>query len=314
MGLLAYLVSRNDPKEIIAVLSDVDLRYLVAATALYAVGYVLGSLRWQSLLALCGVKAPLGGLVSSYLVAGFFNNIFPSTIGGDAVRAYDSTKYGTRKVDAVTTIVVDRFLGVISLGLYACIGVFAIQNITLQTSFQLPVLVFVAVLVVGVGIVLTTKFATSPRPRKPGFLAGKVHRLKQSIGRFQGEFRTLSKCLLLALVFQANIILFHLLTGYALGIELSPMVYAFVVPVVVCILIIPVTIGGVGLREGLFVLFLGHYAVQESTAIAFSLLIYFQSLAQGALGGLVFLFRNGFRDISSILSLSSSPDISTVKK
>ena len=78
--------------------------------------------RWQLLLRAQDVRVPARTLLSSYLVAGFFNNFLPSTIGGDVVRIRDTARPAQSKTLATTVVFVDRALGLMGLVLVAALG------------------------------------------------------------------------------------------------------------------------------------------------------------------------------------------------
>ena len=97
-----------------------NLWLLLAAFFLNLFGATfLRALRWHLILNAQGVNASIAFLVKSYMVSFFFSNFLPSTIGGDASRVYDSWRSGNKKVDALVSVFIDRFLGVVALMLLA---------------------------------------------------------------------------------------------------------------------------------------------------------------------------------------------------
>src|SRR5262245_63230998 len=122
VGLLTFLFSRVDVAALWAGARQASAAWLAIALGLYFVNVVTSSWRWQLLLRAQGVQVPARTLLSSYLVAGFFNNFLPSTIGGDVVRIRDTARPAQSKTLATTIVFVDRALGLMGLVLVAALG------------------------------------------------------------------------------------------------------------------------------------------------------------------------------------------------
>ena len=89
-GVLIYLILRGaDFHQIGEKIASASLPLLLVAFSMFFVGYSLTAFRWRLLLGAQGVTARFGYLIRSFMVAMFFNNFLPSTVGGDAVRVYD---------------------------------------------------------------------------------------------------------------------------------------------------------------------------------------------------------------------------------
>jgi hypothetical protein len=87
-----------------------------------------------------------------------------------------------------------------------------------------------------------------------------------------------------------NVVLMHWLIGRALGLGLPVSVYFFVIPLATVVMLVPISINGIGIREGIFALLLGGYGVAQADAVALSLLAFATFFTHGVLGGLVFAF------------------------
>ena len=115
--------NRTDLNDIWKAIKSADLTLLFIAFLLTFVGYVIGTLRWKALLKALEIDIPFWYLIRSYLVGIFFSNFLPSTVGGDAMRIYDSYKYSQQKAAPTAVVLVGRILGVFSLILFASIAV-----------------------------------------------------------------------------------------------------------------------------------------------------------------------------------------------
>ena len=94
------------------------------------------------LISIHGLNPPLGVLVQSFMVGIFFNNLLPSTIGGDVSRMYDVWRLGRDKSSAVSVVLVDRLLGVIALVLWAAVAV--LWSGTVRAQSEVVILVTLA--------------------------------------------------------------------------------------------------------------------------------------------------------------------------
>ena len=92
----------------------------------------------------------------------------------------------------------------------------------------------------------------------------------------------------------------------ALGLSVSLMAFFLIVPIAIVVMMIPVSINGIGVREGLFVLLLGVHGVPQAESLAYAWIIYALLLLQGLIGGVVFAFRRDLRRGDSDIAGSPS--------
>ncbi|GAB5495357.1 MAG: lysylphosphatidylglycerol synthase transmembrane domain-containing protein [Phycisphaerales bacterium] len=296
-GLLVYLLSSVELSAIQANITNADPVYLIAALLTPFIGFFLTSLRWKGLLDQQGVSVRQAILFRSCMSAVFFNQLLPSTIGGDVVRVYDSWKAGATKAVALSTIFIDRVLGLTALAIFAVAGLVMINS----TSVELRLL---PVAVVGVALCLTGSvlmifspvralldvarrvYRSTPRPISKFF--GK---LDDAVDVYRGKHKALVRAMLLSLALQLNVILMHFLLGMATGLTPSFYDYFYVVPIALFVMLIPITINGIGLREGMFVYLLAGLGVAREDAITLSLLAFAVFLVHGVIGGIVLAIR-----------------------
>ena len=122
--LIGVIVSKVNLDEVWLAFAEADKWLIVGAFLLYFVGLCIIASRWKLLLRVQGVSASFFTLVKSMMVAIFFNNFLPSTIGGDAMRAYDTWKLGGGKTQSVSIVFIDRLLGVFTLFILALLALF----------------------------------------------------------------------------------------------------------------------------------------------------------------------------------------------
>lgn len=297
-SLIYWLVSRVSLEEVFAAMRMVDLRLIAVALLLNFVGYAISINRWRILLKAQGVTAPFLFLVQSYMTGVFFNNLLPSTIGGDAMRAYDSWRIGGSKGKALSVIFVDRFTGTLALLIFAAVAVFLFQT----THLQMPFLQWILVgCVAGGGVVLWLVFSRPLRTisrayqevtyRVPKTLLAWVTKFNNAFSVFQGKHSALFWALGLSLLLQANVVTHYFVIALAMDFSVDFYNYFYIIPLSLAVMAIPVSINAIGIRESAFAFFFGLHGVEVSDALAFAWVVYLVLIANGVLGGVIYGLR-----------------------
>jgi glycosyltransferase 2 family protein len=292
--LLAWLLSRADLASVVRVLLNADLRLLAAAFALNLMGWTLSVTRWRLLLRARGVAVSFGTTLRSYLTGIFFNNLLPSTVGGDSVRIYDSWRWGAGKAGAVAVVGVDRLTGLLALLSLAVVAVVLAP----QLLSGVPLL-RLWILLGALGLVTVAGIALIPDARvrawihpllgwAPAFVRRTAGKVSGSLRAFRDEPRVVRRSLGISLILQVTVVLHAFLLTRALGLQVPLMALFFIMPVALVIMSVPFSVNAIGIREGVFAFFLGLFGVSLSGALAFSWLAFGFILLQGAIGGLVY--------------------------
>lgn len=297
-GLIALVLSMTDFPSVALAILGADARLVLSAFALIPLGVVIGAFRWRGLLLTHGVDASHWFLVGSGCVAGFVRLFLPSTIGGDAVRIYDSWRAGASKATAIATIGVDRLLGFLSLALLATGGLAFSPHLD-----EIPFARLVAVLA-SAGLVLIVGWIFLPTPPIPGWAVGVWSRVPGAVRRpfdslfgsldaFTGQHLVLLRSLALSFLLQLNVVTFYWLIALGLGLQVTYAQLLIAAPIATFVMLLPITINGVGLREVIWVVLLGAYGFDEAMGIALSWIELGLFVAFGLVGGLVYLVRRG---------------------
>lgn len=298
LGLLAFLLTKVGMRETWETLRGTDLRYFLAALAIYLVSMVLKSYRWQILLRAQRVETPLPKLVSLYLIGTFFNQVLPTGFGGDAVRIYEFAHYSKRLAISITTVVVDRFTGLLVL--------FAMASLALVFSYQLvapevrAVIVFVFLGSLFVTWVFSQRVIWQRLTRLPllSSLAqrGKVRELYESAQAYTlGPF---ARALAVSLALNILIMVTNYLAALSLGMQISFIYLLLFIPIISFLLVLPISFSGLGIREGGYVYLFTQVGVPSSLALALSLCIYSMILVTGLIGGLLYAVE-GYKSMRS---------------
>ena len=297
VGLILWVTHNVSLEQVWLVIADAHVTLLFFAFSLFFVGYFITAFRWRMLIRAQGGDAPIFYLVRSFMVAIFFNNFLPSTVGGDAVRMYDSWRLGNTTSGAVSVVLVDRFLGILALLLIALLALLMDPHISTQfpsIGIWVGITIFSAGLFVWIvlntppGKIETFAIKSSSVIHKLAGFLGKVLNTLQSYKNSPGA---VARALLLSFLLQLNVVIHFIVLTKALDINVPIEAMFFVIPVAIFVMMLPVSINGIGLRETVFVFLFSLFGVSNIEALALAWLAYSFSLAQGILGGMVFAVR-----------------------
>lgn len=295
-SVLAYiLISRTSLKDIFIRIKEADQLLLVLSFSLHALGLVISAIRWQILIKAQDDWVPLCFLAKSYLVGTFFNLFLPTRIGGDAVRIWDGSRYSKSLLKSSAIVLVERLSGVLVLLFFA----FCTSLIRLDMAQRFPV-IWVALIVSVFGLILLSIFLSPatdialgklPEGRPFGSIAQKIRQFRETILLYRKKRADLGKAFFWAVLLQINVIFHYYLIGEALNLDIALLDYFIFIPIVHLILLIPITINGLGLREGAYLEIFAYYGIQPAAAISFSWIDLAFMLIVGTLGGIIYAFR-----------------------
>jgi glycosyltransferase 2 family protein len=289
---VAYLVWKIDLRTALDVLRDAEPAYFAAAAAIMIVSTVPMAWRWQKLLTAKGVNEPLSWLTRTYFVSYAAGQVLPTSIGGDAVRAFETARRHPGQAGLVTgSVLLDRALGGAATLVLAAAGfVLAIGEYDVGAYLWLE-----GALVLGTavaGVVVFSRRARGPLARlRPLFAFLRVERPLRAVYEGMHTYRThaalLAGLLAFTVVVQAIRVLPIWLVGKSVGIDLSPRPYYVMGPILFVVLLAPFTINGLAVREAFFVSFLGNLGVAAEQAFAAGFLFFLVTLLMAVPGALV---------------------------
>jgi glycosyltransferase 2 family protein len=282
-GLLLFISRRVDFRETGRFLARADAPFLALAFALYLAGQALSALKWRQLAAAVGFHASPFRFVAYYFIGMFFNAFGFGTVGGDVIRALYLAGSGGRRGLAFNTVVADRVSGLLVL-LAVALGALLLFH-----HYQLPAAIYWGV--VASSSALLAGWRLLPRVL-PLVLApeNQLRRLiEQDLAPYWSDARLLAAVGVLSIAFHFSQIGVLVLLTHALGVGV-PWSYCFVFgPLVSIMSAVPISLNGLGVREGGYVYFLAHVGVPRDSAVAFALAWFGVVMLAGAVGGLVYL-------------------------
>lgn len=291
-GLLFYALRTFDVGRAFARLGRADLALLSCALVAYYANAALCAARWRLLLSALGKPLSLARLVGRYVEAGFFNLFAPSFVAGDLSRVYATS--GTAKPEArdLGAVLLDRLLGLYA-NLLVVTAAFVLGGYRELPGLWLPLFIG-ASLGTLVGPVAWVLARGVDPLRTPARTVGRYRLITQLARARHALHLTPLRSALLFLVsfaFILGMVVIAVLLTRALGIPIPVHVLAAFVPLTALVLSLPVSIGGIGLRESLFVALYGRVGIGAGDALAFGLAMSSLVLIANLGGGALFVAR-----------------------
>ncbi len=297
-GLMVFLLHKIPSHEIMALARRADRGLLLAATALFMVSNVLGWFQWHALLRSSGVNLPGPQTFRFYFVGLFFNNFLPANIGGDAVKVYDLTREGESAYQMIAVTLLDRLLGVFSLCVLAVVAELLLVGRHGGMHHVLYLGVFIACMIPALGFYFYRPLGNWLRRSVLNLHALSINARATAIidhlSPFRGRRGLVTRLALLSAVIQAMRVLTHVLVGMAIGIPMTALTVAqfFVfIPLLSLAMIPPITINGLGIREGLGILLFAEAGIVRTDAFVLEFATYIISVVVSLLGFVFFLAR-----------------------
>lgn len=298
VGLLAFLISKISINDLLDLVRQINRPILGAAVLVFFLSNLVGSLQWHLLLGSSGVVMKFGRTFKFYFVGLFFNNFLPANIGGDAVKVYDVARIGSSVYQVIAVTFLDRLIGIFGLCTLATVSLIVLMNLGAIESGALYLIVFIGCMVPPLGFYFIEPLGGFLRWVVGRFTALGVNERASSIldymGHFKAKKRFIMRLVLLSMVIQWLRVSTHVLVGYALGLEINPIVvllFFVFVPLLSLAMIPPITINGLGIREGLGILLFAQARIDGTDAFTLEFLTYLVSVAVSLLGFLFFIAR-----------------------
>ncbi|MEN3315387.1 MAG: glycosyltransferase 2 family protein [Acidimicrobiaceae bacterium] len=289
-AMLAFLLTRVHLSSLLPDGQASTVPWLLAGLGVWLVVVALSVLRWQRVLIGIDLPAPVPALASHTLAGLFVANFLPSTIGGDVLRVVRLSSDNGDAPSSFASVVLERLTGFVVLPMISLVAL-ALQPSLLHLGAASKVALALSVAsLVSLAAILAATASTRLGGRLAGHASwfrfvGAVHLGIDRIRRRPGAAATV---LLTSLVYQLAVITTAFAASRALGISVGWLPLLAFIPVVAIAQVLPISVGGLGLREGALVLLLGPLGVGAAKATALGLLLYGINLVVSLLGAPAF--------------------------
>lgn len=287
-AIFAYLISLIDFERLLFVISRLHIEYTWQAFFLLLLTNLCVSIRWSMLLHHFHIKQSIYDSWRYYMIGGFYSIILPGAIGGDIVRLGLSCKqHSNRKTLLTSSIFFERSCGIMVIMIIATVSMMLFPVVLSQERAIAHLLPVFALTTLTLFMLSFLILKTSP----PRWFENTdtFNIFKQKILTLLGNFRNLPiRMLLLFLLMSTLAHFFDILGSFylarALQIEQPFTMFLLIMPLVYILTILPISIGGIGVREGVLTFFLVKVDVLASDAVLLSFAIYVNRILVGLIG------------------------------
>lgn len=267
-GILYYLIRQIDFHDFAYNLSRINILILLIPIIVMLCQVVLSALKWKCILSGDQIYVPLFFLFKSYLLGNFISLFLPSSFGGDIYRVYALKKYNPDFFQNASSVLFDRLSGLFALCSISIIS----YALFFKSSINYK---FMAIYLVGVFL-----FFFMSSGRFLSFFSGTTVKLFSSLLKILksfNQYRTkkavLIQSLVISFLFQSNIVVINKVYCIALNIDISLQYLFMIIPLIYLTEVLPISINGLGLREGAFVFFFSQAGCTNEQALGLALLV-----------------------------------------
>jgi uncharacterized protein (TIRG00374 family) len=300
VALTAFVLSRADLAALVQTFQEADWGWVALALGVSALAMVINTARWQIMLRGQDAAVPLASLVRLYLVGMFFNNILPSRLGGDVVRAYGAAQMGTSKTRSAAAVLMDRLIGAISVLTIGMAAILLDASRLPDIYLQLTAGTFLFGLVM-LGLMLYRNDRLSATRRRLlgltdlSILGFKIRpRLEAAVDALRSYSRRpglVVQAFAISTLANGLSMLNLYLYARAVRADVGLGDVATIAPFILAVGLLPISINGLGTIELTFVVLFGALGVDEHLAIAIAILRRLSLLVLSLLGGVLYALR-----------------------
>ena len=306
-GLLAYFFSRVHPERFLHTFATANYWWIALALVIYLFTQTVSAVRWTALARPLGIETPFKDLLKYYLIGMFFNLFAPGTVGGDVSRIFYLVRDDEAHAEgrAVTTthaaisVLMDRAIGMIVLVWVGAAG------LLLFPEYAVPPTVRSITLLLAAGFVGAVLLLPLVRRLLPEDGHPTVVKIRLALRSYRTQWRALAVAAVLSLMVHLIQAGMHLVMGRALGLDVPYSFCLIVYPLVGTFAAIPVSLNGLGLREGGYIYLLAVIGIGSEKGIAFGLLLFLIVALDSLVGGVLFLLQKSPKAVGVIAEKAS---------
>jgi len=291
-----YLILKNiDLNITFDLIANIGLLYLFSAIAILLLQILLMSYRWKIVLDALNINISFKDTIRIFWIGLFFNQILPSSIGGDAMRGYYLYQRGHTVIKTSQGILIDRIIGLIALITLIIITLPLGLELVSSDNARLGLILIITSSIVTLTLLLNIDRIT---------LLIKKWDFMNSVSLIMGVAKNNIfsrnpglKLLLISLLVHFLSILTMIILSIGMQLELKTIGLLIIVPVVTLLMMIPISIAGWGIREGAMVIGLGFLGVGSENAFALSLVYGFLMLITSIPGGPIWIISSKSNEV-----------------
>jgi len=294
MGAILYYFRAQLPT-VFLYLKGTNPHYFVAAVAVFFVGLLLIAYRLRLVIQVHGTKLSVAAAYYVNLIALFFNNVLPSSVGGEMVKAYYLYKNSEGSVSVFSAVVVDRLFGLVTMLLISISTIFFLD--TTQGSHKIMgSIVMLAAGTATLAFLIFNKRVVDGLcqlhiPLLPAVFLEKIREIYRAMYKYREHKGIIGNCFALTVMGQLVYIIVNFFLAKSLAMDIPIGFFFFFVPILLIMGVAP-SVNGIGVREATFLFYLTEFTSPEK-ALALALLTTFFMIFVGMIAGIIYAFKGG---------------------
>lgn len=307
--LLYYVFSAKVPfYEVWEKLKEVSVPLIILAFSFHIIGFWLSAVRWKHLLGIQGICSRVTELMEYYIVSAFFNVLIPGRYGGDLSRIYDTSRSSKELEKSVAVVIIERGTGLLILLLF---GIFSTLYKILFYHGDIDRNKLIALFLLFLGFALGILFMfmlLHPKTAKyfkwifniriiAKLSQERIRKFAQALSIYWKSPRKLASIFILSLLLQLNVIIHYYFISLSFKIyDISFLDHFIFIPLLLLILIIPISFAGLGLRDLSVIESFRVLGANAQSGGAFAIADFLMQIVQGLIGGILFSLRSLRKD------------------
>lgn len=245
-------------KEVLNNFKDMNLYYFFMASLIHLLSVYISSIRLKLFIE---EKISVNKLFAVNMIGTFFNNFLPGATGGDAVKLYYIYKHTGKGMLSAASIFMDRYVGLFSLISIGFVSFLFGYNKLIGTGVEYFIPLIFVMFIITSGIIFGLRLGR--RFKRIAVFYDYFH-------MYMKQKKIILNSILYSVVIQLLVINAAYIVSVGLGANMSLANMLIFLPIIITITSVPISISGMGVREGAFVILLGLVDVDKGMAVSIS--------------------------------------------
>ncbi len=281
IALISFIAFNAQLNELLAIFGNINIPIYLSAVILFLISTWITSYKWH----LIQPQLSFTEQFKSNLVAAYYSVFVPGQLAAEGVKAYRLVNDKNKSTVVISSILIDKAIGLISLLLVGSLGAYYSSLGSKLSGLSVVLLVMAIIGVFAIfQIALILRLLNTIANHKiftilhsQGIIKRTIDYIEPLALSFKGlsnNYSRLAAALVLGIIFQTVNAYSSWVIAYSLGIEINLLEWFWIMTLLTIALILPITVGGIGLREASLTTMFAMLGLSTEQALAFSIAVY----------------------------------------
>ncbi len=296
--LLAVIINQLRHISLRDLFSSIHWSTFILACFLFILNNAFGAWRWKTLAKKFALELNLFKLLKYYYIGNFVSFFLPTSIGGDVARMYFLQRDEQSIEIGSSTVIIERILGILAIFvIFSFSMLLGLRNLTEIPSLW-SALAILALFLFAIWVIFYFPAKWFEKllffPEK---VNDKLRNIFSELQSFKKETVLLIKATILSVCFQLMMILSYYFLAASIDLSIPFRYFLLFMPLIWILSLLPISLNGLGVREGSFVYLFSSLGYPSELVSLVSVLGLFILIVQGLMGGIIFLFEKGEKNV-----------------